>query len=53
MIDVYGCRRTTDFENWENLDAEIEFPERAKHGSFVAVDPTFLLSLMEQTESAK
>ncbi|MEX0332618.1 MAG: glycoside hydrolase family 43 protein [Puniceicoccaceae bacterium] len=49
MIDVYGCRRTVDFQNWDNLDAEVEFPHRAKHGSFVAVDRAFLLQLMEAT----
>jgi beta-xylosidase len=47
MIDVYGCRKTTDFVNWENMDAFVEFPERAKHGSFVAVPREILLNLLE------
>ena len=52
-IDVYGGRRTRDFVHWENIDALIEFPERAKHGSFVAVPREFLFRLMQATGDAK
>jgi beta-xylosidase len=51
MIDEYGCRRTTDFVDWEDLDEQTEFPEDVNHGSFVAVPREVVLHLMEQTRN--
>lgn len=48
----YGAMRTRDFNNWENVSAQLQMPEGSRHGSALRVSPARIPSLLQLNQSA-
>ena len=44
----YGCVRSTDLKNWEDISVRVSFPEAARHGTVIAVGRDILGPLLRR-----
>ena len=47
----YGAVASTDFEHWEDISAQLQFPEGARHGTVIQVKQSVLTKLLKMSKS--